>query len=333
MKWTRQILLWILLTLAATMALPLLIVKSYSAPKTAPNSSEADSGIDSETVTVYIADEDRVAEMEIGKYLKEVVAAEMPADFEEQALMAQAVAARTYTVSRQNAVRSGSVPEEHKGAELCTDSTHCKAWISEEKRRQSWGEAADANWQKISNAVDGTRNVIITYDGQPISAVFHSTSSGQTENARDVWGGAVPYLVSVESPGEELSPRYTSERELSLEDFERIFSEKKENADWSKEIVENVSRSAAGGIISMEVGGVGISGTEFRTIFELRSTNIQFDISDSTIKMSVTGNGHGVGMSQYGANYLASQGMNYCDILKTYYTGVEITKTQMSPHL
>lgn len=278
----------------------------------------------SPTVSVYIKAKDEVLSMDTAQYLKEVVAAEMPAAFHPEALKAQAVAARTYLTNRMNVHKNGTEVPEHKGADICTDATHCKAWLSEADRRTAWGDAAGENWEKIADAVDSTAGVIITYNSEPISAVFHSTSSGHTENAKDVWGGDVPYLVSVASLGEDQSPRYQSELDLSIEEFQEIGNREIQNVDWSKGIIGEIVRSDAGGIISITVGGIQLKGTTFRSIYALRSTNVQIDVADGRVKMQVTGFGHGVGMSQYGANYLAEKGKNYVEILETYYTGVNV---------
>lgn len=277
-----------------------------------------------ETVRVYVAEEERAVDMEIGSYLKCVVAAEMPAYFEQEALKAQAVAARTYLYSHIAEAQKGNVAERHNGAVVCTDSTHCQAYISEEKCRANWGDSADEKWDKVSSSVDETAGEIMTYNGDIISAVFHSTSSGATEAAVDVWGSDIPYLQSVSSVGDEYSPKYQSELTVSEEEFKNTIDEKIDGTDWSIGIAENIVRSDAGGIVSLDVGGVNIKGTEFRSIFSLRSTNVEITRDNGNIKMSVKGFGHGVGMSQYGANYLAEQGEDYKQILQTYYTGVNI---------
>ena len=248
----------------------------------------------------------------------------MPADFEEEALKAQAVAARTYLYSHIAEKDKGNIAESHNGAAICTDSTHCQAYISEDKRRESWGAGAEENWNKISTAVDETTGQIMTYNDEIISAVFHSTSSGITESAVDVWGADVPYLQSVASTGDEESPKYHSELTLSEQEFKNIAEEKIDGVDWNNGLVSNINRSNAGGIVTLDVGGVNIKGTEFRNIFSLRSANVEISQENGNIKMSVKGFGHGVGMSQYGADYLARQGKTYEEILKTYYTGVEI---------
>ena len=196
----KKILLVVVIIIFITLLLPLAIVWLIG------GSGEGQSPIECGTVSGDVSVEDCVIDMDIIVYLKCVVAAEMPADFEEEALKAQAVAARTYLYSHIAEKDKGNIAESHNGAVICTDSTHCQAYISEDKRRESWGAGADENWNKISTAVDETTGQIMTYNDEIISAVFHSTSSGMTESAVDVWGADVPYLQSVASTGDEESP-------------------------------------------------------------------------------------------------------------------------------
>ena len=317
----KKLLFFVLIILMITAGIPFLIVTGLSDYKKTEKITD-----NKEFISVYIKNEDRVCDMEVEQYIKEVTAAEMPADFQTEALKAQAVAARTYLTNRVRVYKKDKTPEEHKGALICTDSTHCKAWTSEVVKKEQWGKSAEENWNKISDAVDSTKNRIITYNNQPISAVFHSTSSGFTENAKDVWGGDVAYLVSVKSEGDAKSPKFNSEAEFSVQEFKSIAEKNIEGIDWSKGFVNNLQRSEAGGIKSVEIGGVLIKGSDFRFMYGLRSTNIEVEVLENSIKMYVKGYGHGVGMSQYGANYLADQGKSYDEILKTYYTGVEISK-------
>lgn len=316
----KKVLALLLIITTVTIGLPLLLFITFNEKNTTEKESEI-----SQTISVYVKDEDKVCQMEMNQYLKEVVAAEMPAEFYDEALKAQTIAARTYLVNRISAYKKSEIPQCHKGAYICTDSTHCKGWISQEKRKQMWSEdKREEYWEKISNAVDSTKNLIITYNDEPISAVFHSTSSGWTENAKDVWGGEVSYLVSVESEGDKNAPRYETRTQISKDEFMRIAGENIQGEDFKNPLVDEIKRSEAGGIISLRVGGVLVKGTDFRFMYGLRSTNIEIEISDELVTFVVKGYGHGVGMSQYGANYLASVGKNYEDILKTYYTGVEI---------
>ncbi|MBQ3037645.1 MAG: stage II sporulation protein D, partial [Clostridia bacterium] len=316
--------LMILLISFLTVALPFLLVKNFSKHVSPINSQ-------TKKLSVYVHDEDKVVEMSVNQYLREVVAAEMPAEFNVEALRAQAIAARTYLVNRINYYESAGTPAEHKGAYTCTDATHCKAWISEKKRKELWGkEKSNEYWKKISDAVDSTGNLIITYNNEPISAVFHSTSSGYTESAKDVWGGDAQYLKSVRSEGEEKSPKYNSQKIYTREEFNKIATEKIPGVTFANYTFGNITRSEAGGILTIDIGGVNVKGTDFRFIFDLQSTNVAIQESDDEIVFNVVGYGHGVGMSQYGANHLASEGKNYEDILKTYYSGVSISEWEGS---
>ncbi len=312
----KRVIAVILTVIFITLLLPLAVVWIMGAV-----GSEDSAKPKTEKVSVYLANEERRVDMDIDQYLKCVVSAEMPADFEMEALKAQAVAARTYLYAR---IENAQTNETHNGAVVCTDMAHCQAYISEEERREKWGSGADEKWNKISLAVEETAGQIMTYNGEIISAVFHSTSSGNTEAAVDVWGNDVPYLQSVSSVGDIESPKYHSELTVSEAEFKNTVSEKVSGVDWSKGLVSDIKRSQAGGIISLNVGGVNIKGSEFRNIFLLRSANVEIMQDNGNVKMTVKGYGHGVGMSQYGANYMASQGSGYEEILKTYYQGVEI---------
>jgi len=313
----KRVIAVILTVIFITLLLPLAVVWIMGAVGNENPGEKTETG----TVSVYLADEERTVDMDINQYLKCVVSAEMPADFEMEALKAQAVAARTYLYAH---MENAQTNETHNGAVICTDMAHCQAYISEEERREKWRSGADEKWDKISRAVEETSGEIMTYNGEIISAVFHSTSSGNTEAAVDVWGNDVPYLQSVASVGDTESPKYHSELTVSEAEFKNTVSEKVSGTDWSKGLVSDISRSQSGGIISLNVGGVNMKGSEFRNIFSLRSANIEIVQDSGNVKMIVKGYGHGVGMSQYGANYMASQGSGYEEILKTYYQGVEI---------
>ena len=316
----KKILLLLMLYTIIILGLPLLITTILH-PK--PQSTSAEP-ID--TITTFVALEDKVVEMDFSTYLKGVVAAEMPASFHTEALRAQAVAARSYTLRKMADYKRDGNPNVHKGADTCTDPNHCKAWISDTELHARWGTDYDANMQKIAASVEDTAGIVMTYEGALVNAVFHSTSSGQTENAKDVWGGDVPYLVSVVSYGDELSPRYSSDLTISAAEYKSKLTAAYPDAHFADgdTLVREILRSQAGGIKELTTGGITLTGNQFRELFGLRSTNIQFTQSSTSITMAVTGNGHGVGMSQYGANYLASQGKTYEEILKTYYSGVNV---------
>ncbi len=254
------------------------------------------------------------------EYLYGVVAGEMPASFETEALKAQAVAARTYTLNRKK-----SPNKDHPDADVCSDSAHCKAYLSPEELSQKFA-ANPADYEKIRQAVDATKNRILIYNGEPISAVFHSTSSGMTENAEDVWGNAVPYLVSVTSEGEDASPRYQETKVFSFAEFQQKINSGTKNVAFGEDPKSWFSdwvRNESGSVKSVSLCKTEFSGVELRSLLGLRSANFTVEIGDS-VKITTKGNGHGVGMSQYGANHLAKMGYTYDRILKKYYTGVEI---------
>ena len=280
---------------------------------------------DNDFIRVYITSEDKVEEMKREEYLKGVVAAEMPADFELEALKAQAVAARTYMEAHIN---DKDKKEAHKGADICTDYAHCAAWISKEDRFSSWGDEAQKNWKKISSAVEETEGEAIFYDDKIISAVFHSTSGGRTENAEDVWSKSVPYLKGVESKGDELSPKFHSEVQISKAEFKNVLLKEYSDANPESLFYDKIERTESGGIKSIIVLGIKITGPEFRKLFNLKSTNAEISENEDNIIIKTKGYGHGVGMSQYGANYMAQHGKSYKEILTHYYSGVEIKKVE-----
>lgn len=275
------------------------------------------------TVTVLFHKTGEIKTVNLEEYLMGVVPAEMPPSFNFEALKAQAVAARTYIINR-----TGVENETHKNASVCTDSTHCKAYMSDEDSRVKWGSEWDKSYRfKIEKAVLETKGKIITYMDEPISAVFHSTSSGKTENSEDVWQNALPYLRSVVSEGEEKSPRFNSEVVISTDDFKNKMTELDGQVNLGnnpEKWIGNITYNDSGSVKNIHIGSGIYKGTQIRNTFGLRSSNFKITVNEGKIIFSVTGNGHGVGMSQYGANHAAENGYTYEQILKKYYTGVEI---------
>lgn len=292
---------------------------------TAEQPAEESSQTADGAVTVSLNYNGTVENIPLNEYLQGVVAAEMPALFPDEALKAQAVAARTYTMKKIAAAPAA----EHGGAAVCNDPSHCKAYEPIASFASGWNTATEEYTEKISRAVSETDGEILLYNGEPITAVFHSTSAGKTENAEDVWGNAVPYLVSVQSAGEDESPRYEEEKLLTPDEFKTKFSEKYKNASFDvnpENWITNISRSGAGGVKKLTVAGVEVKGSDMRSIFGLNSTNFTVSYTDGTIKIKTRGYGHGVGMSQYGARAMALDGKSYDEILKSYYTGVTLGK-------
>ena len=265
-----------------------------------------------------------VEEVPLDTYLCNVVSAEMPADFELEALKAQAVVARTYTIYKiQN--------KKHDNADICDDSSCCQAWISKEDRLARWDEdKRESNWEKIEQCVNETKGKIITYNGAPINAFFHSNSGGTTELPVNVWGGGTeyPYLQVVETAGEEGYSQYSSEATFTQEEVLEKLKTKYEDItiDFSNDDdLKILDYTDSGRVKTVKFGNHELSGTETRSLFGLKSTNFEIIKENENIKFSVKGYGHGVGMSQTGANTLAKEGKSYEDIIKHFYVGVEIS--------
>lgn len=275
-------------------------------------------------VTLTIQDGDTTEQMTLERYLTGVVRGEMPASFEMEALRAQAAAERSYVYYQLAAGRKDAHPD----ADFCTDHTCCSAYLSETAAREKWG-GDFAPWNtRVEQAVSDTDGQVVLYNGRPILAVFHSSSAGRTAAAGDVWSGDLPYLVSVDSPeGEETVPNYYSTVTFTAaEAKEKLLATHPElklsgTPDrWFGAAAENGS----GRVETVSVGGTDIEGTELRRIFGLRSACFTVAADSESVTFRVTGYGHGVGMSQYGANQLAREGKTWQEILEWYYTGATV---------
>ena len=273
--------------------------------------------------TLRVLDGDTVRDMTMEDYLLGVTAAEMPASFAEEALKAQAVSARTYTLYKL--VSGGNHGDT---ADICTDPTCCQAYISQETARSNWGEQADALEEKIRTAVTDTDGETILYGGVPILAVFHSSSAGLTRAAGQVWQNDLPYLQPVDSPEASASiPNYYSRVDFSPETIREKLLARIPAADLAgdqKTWLKNAVRDSAGSVETVEVGGVAVKGSTVRAALGLRSACFEWELQDGRFVFYVTGHGHGVGLSQYGANAMAEAGADYKTILTHYYTGVTV---------
>lgn len=275
----------------------------------------------SPSLQVYDTRKEQAVEMDLEEYLVGVVAAEMPASYELEALKAQAVAARTYTAKRLLSLGGKGCSEHH--TDICTDSTHCQAYRSQAQRAENWGENASLYEQKIRKAVEDTAGQIVLYGQEPIEAFFHSTAGGMTEASENAFSAALPYLRPVES-NETEAPRYEGSVTVSRRQFASSVNDLIPEAGLRSSTLEkNVkvsSRFESGRVDTVCVGDGTITGKQLRSLFDLDSTNITFEFTAQNVIMHTKGYGHGVGMSQTGANQLASQGRSYSDILLYYYT-------------
>lgn len=278
------------------------------------------------TIKLLHSSTGEVQELNIDEYLYGVVSSEMPANFELEALKAQSVVARTYTIYQ--IINNAS---KHENADICDNYACCQAWISKEDRFAKWNqEEAENNWNKIVEAVNFTKGKIVTYSGAPINAFFHSNSGGITESSLNIWGGIdYPYLKSVETAGEDGYTQYASEVKFNQQEL--VDKIKVNHADCEidfsqEDAIKILEYTTSGRVKTIKFGNKEIAGTEARTLLGLKSTNFTFSIEGENIVFSVTGYGHGVGMSQTGADALAKTGSNYEAIIKHFYTNVEVTE-------
>ncbi len=265
-----------------------------------------------------------VEELPLEEYLVGVVLSEMPISFHEEALKAQAVAARTFTLRQMD---NGK----HEDCDLCDQSSCCQAWTGQAAMENKLGNSWEQYWEKAAAAVKSTEGVVLTYEGELIDAVYFSCSGGSTEAAVAVWGSEVPYLQSVESPGEEQAGKFLSEKIVSTDEFRKVILQAQPLADMSGRPgswIGQVSYTDGGGVEKISIGGISFSGTQIRQMFALNATSFTIRADGENFVFSVKGYGHRVGMSQYGANAMAEEGKNYAEILRHYYDGVMLEKWQ-----
>ena len=256
-----------------------------------------------------------VKKLDMEEYLVGVVLAEMPANFETQALRAQAVAARTY------AGKAHLYGGKHGDGSICTDSTCCQAYVSQAGYLKQGGSALGV--EKVRNAVRATKGQVLTYQGELIEATYFSCSGGSTEDAQAVWGADFPYLRAVPSPGEENTQFYEDQMTIPREKAESLlgFTLPENPMEW----IGEVRRTAGDGVATMELGGRIFKGTELRSLLGLRSTCFTASADDRGLLIVTRGYGHRVGMSQYGADAMAAAGKTYREILSYYYQGTELS--------
>lgn len=269
-------------------------------------------------VAVYRSKEKKVERLPLEQYVVGVVAAEMPAEFEMEALKAQALTARTYIVKQLMHKQTIELPE---GANV-TDTVMHQVYYNEEQLKQLWGMSYEWKMKKIKEAVEATRGQILTYNNEPIEAAFFSTSNGYTENSEAYWQNAFPYLTSVESPWDTQSPKFYEQMTISVREFEQRLGVKLPKDGSS--IGKVLARTPGKRVSLVDINGKQLTGREVREKLQLKSTDFTWKRQGNNIVITTKGYGHGVGMSQYGANFLAKQGKTYKEIVTYYYQGVQI---------
>ena len=280
------------------------------------------------TLRVFNHTTGQVREVELEEYLVGVVAAEMPASFDLEALKAQAVVARTYTVNQMRAYDGKGCDKHPDPADICTDHTHCQAWESEEASLGKWAAADAAEYlNKIRTAVRETAGLVVTNDGQTIDAVFHAHCGGHTENSEDVWSSALPYLRAVHCPWCAGTRWSKTEHTFTGAQFAQKVLPHVSAVPVStagRPLLASPALSTGGRIKTLTVAGESVSGRVMRSALGLPSTNFTWRIEGDTVIFTNQGYGHGVGLCQYGADGMAKAGKTYTEIIQHYYTGVEL---------
>ncbi|SDX27540.1 stage II sporulation protein D [Paenibacillus sp. CF384] len=276
-------------------------------------------------VNVYLTKEKRIEKMPIELYVRGVLAGEMPIDFELEALKAQAIAARTYIYKRMKANDHSGLSGEAEKADV-DDTVMNQVYVPLSSLLSRWsGTSKEKNLEKLNEAVAQTKGQIVTYEGEPIQAAFFSTSNGYTENASDYWDLDLPYLRSVASPWDKsISPSYKETVTMSLNDFSKKLGIKK-SAVRQMRILDT---TAGKRIKTVMIGREMLSGREIREKLGLASSQFNWTILDDEIQITTFGYGHGVGMSQWGANGMAQSGGTAAEILAHYYSGTQLSKAK-----
>lgn len=283
---------------------------------------EKGNDIESDTIVpVYREDQDTIDQVELEDYVTGVVAAEMPALFETEALKAQSLIARTYIFHQLEFGGHENVP----GEAIVTDTTEDQVYQSIEEWEQEWEEEAEENMDIIKSAVQATEGSIISYEGAPINATYFSTSNGYTENAEHYWEQEFPYLQSVESPWDVESLRYENTSSYSVEEIEEQLDV---TIPEEGEAITDKERTEGHRVENVTVGDESFHGREVRESLGLDSSDFEFEQDGEEIIIHTKGWGHGVGMSQYGAHGMAQEGNDYREIIDHYYQGVDITPVE-----
>ena len=292
---------------------------SSAAEKTEKTDNPSD-----DTISVFMTADSETEVMDMRDYIIGAVSAEVPASYHKEAIKAQALAAVTFAEYRK---KNGS-NENIGGADISDDSSVHQGYMTKAQMQEKWGDAFDTYYQKISDAVDEVLDKIIIYDGEPIMAAYHAISSGKTESAANVWGEDVAYLQTVDSRWDKDSSRYSSEVIYSASELRKLLENvsgadfRSDESDW----IKIKSTSDAGTVLEAEVCGVEMTGMEMRKLLSLRSPVFETEYTDGEFVFTVSGYGHGVGMSQNGADSMAQEGYTYDEIIAHYYPGAVIER-------
>lgn len=287
--------------------------------------STSDTGITTEaieSISVFKTTDQSVSDVDIIDYVCGSLAAEMPLSFHDEALKAQAVACYSFALW----IKNNADNPQNEFADITDNPYTHQGYLDKSQLKEKWGDEYSKNYNKIEQIVKSVSGQYLSYDNEPIMAVYHSLSTGQTESAENAWGNDVPYLTSTTAPGDKLSPEYQSSVTLTLKQLEeKVQKSKNIKFNLKTEPIGKIEKTESGYIKSAEIYSVVIDADELRTLLGLKSPFFTIKETDNNISFTVYGHGHGVGMSQYSADYMARQGSNYKEILNHFYKGATLS--------
>ena len=290
------------------------------------NTKKSDSDIPEENViTVFLSDTKKNLTVSEFEYVCGSVAAEMPLMYHEEALKAQAIACYTNSLRLKNSKNKSAI----NGADISDNPATHQGYLTREERKEKWGDDYQKYESKLETIVKAVESEYLTYNGEYCLCAFSAICTGTTESAENVWGEKIPYLVSVKSSGDTLSPQYSSTNTFTKSQFISIMKDLGVSINSKANLEETIGKSKiskAGTVLKIEINKKSLTGEQIRSAFSLRSSAFKITATENEVTFKVSGYGHGVGMSQYGADYMARQGSTYDEILKHYYKGSEITE-------
>lgn len=324
----KKILIFLTVILAVLLAIPLSISYFTGAIKTdvpvhVPGAGSGE--VSEKTMKLLNTQSGEIKELSIEEYIADIMAAEIPAAYGEEALKAQAVATRSLLIYR---LPVSAKKEGHGGADFCDNFDCCKAFKTDEEKKAAWGENYEKNSEKIADAVAKTKTEIMTFGGEAVSSLYFPFSAGKTETCADILGENLPYLISVDSNWDKRNPEYKSTVKINKADF---FEKMKSAGETYTELppdqaVGEISKTTVGGVKKITICNVDFDGMTAMRFFGLMGLNFELDYIEPNFIFTVYGAGHGVGMSQYGAEEMFKDGKTYREILSHYYTGVSFEK-------
>ena len=280
-----------------------------------------------DTVKFLFTDTGKISEIPLEEYVVGAVLAQMPADFEDEALKAQAVLAHTYILRRQ--MTENESPDKNlKGADISDDTSLYQAYFTKAQAKEFYGDKYDEAYSRVAKAVKDVANQVLTYKAQPIIVAFHAISCGKTQSSADLWGEDIPYLTSVDSSVDKQVEGFETATTLTLEEITQMLEAVYPDGDFSEipDSLRITSSTDSGAVLTVDAGGNQITGSDFAKALSLPSPCFTIDVSDEVYTFTTKGYGHLIGMSQYGANLMAKENQTCEEILLHYFPGTEITQ-------